>query len=335
MLAVGVGLGLLVLLVVDALATTLAVSSGAGPVTARWLGLAWRVLLRCHRRDRESAWLTYAGTLLLTATVLSWVLWLWAAWFLVLLGSGAVVDDATGAPASTLDVAYTAGFTIFTLGTGDFSMSEPPWRVAMAAASFSGLFLVTLSITYLVSVLAAVVERRALAIQMEGLGPTPGAVLARGWSDGRFGDAFVQQLVGLVPATAASAEQHLAYPVLHYFHAATPRLAAPVAVARVDEALLLLRAAVAAPATLETQATEPLRFAIERYVAAAAGTAWWPSAEPPPAPDLGPLREAGVPLLDGAVVADRYGREVERRADLHALVRSDGWSWRAVAPGGS
>lgn len=193
MLALGVGLGLLVLLVVDALATTLAVSSGAGPVTARWLGLAWRVLLRCHRRDRESAWLTYAGTLLLTATVLSWVLWLWAAWFLVLLGSGAVVDDATGAPASTLDVAYTAGFTIFTLGTGDFSMSEPPWRVAMAAASFSGLF----------------------------------------------------------------------------------------------------------------------------------------------PPDLGPLREAGVPLLDGAVVADRYGREGERRADLHALVCSDGWSWRAVAPGGS
>jgi len=43
----------------------------------------------------------------------------------------------------------------------------------------SGLFLDTLTITYLVSVVSAVVQRRALALQAHALGSTAGTIVAR------------------------------------------------------------------------------------------------------------------------------------------------------------
>lgn len=61
------------LVFVDALATTLAVSGGAGPLTTRILGGAWRVALRLHRRDQTFSLLRFAGPMMLILTVLPWV----------------------------------------------------------------------------------------------------------------------------------------------------------------------------------------------------------------------------------------------------------------------
>lgn len=43
----------LVLVLVDALTTTVTVSGGLGPLTHRVTGVLWRVLLRAHRRDSD------------------------------------------------------------------------------------------------------------------------------------------------------------------------------------------------------------------------------------------------------------------------------------------
>ncbi|RBY91948.1 hypothetical protein DQ237_19245 [Blastococcus sp. TF02-8] len=48
--------------------------------------------------------------------------------------------------------------------------------------NFSGLFVVTLSITYLLAVVSAVVDRRALATHVHALGRSGGDVLVTGWS---------------------------------------------------------------------------------------------------------------------------------------------------------
>jgi len=50
---------------------------------------------------------------------------------------------------------------------------SPPWR------RFPGCSLDTLTITYLVSVVSAVVQRRALALQAHALGSTAGTIVAR------------------------------------------------------------------------------------------------------------------------------------------------------------
>jgi hypothetical protein len=72
-------------------------------------------------------------------TVLAWAVATWAGWWLVFLGSGVVESADTGAPASAAEVAYYAGYAVFTLGVGDFVADAPVWRVATSLASFGGL----------------------------------------------------------------------------------------------------------------------------------------------------------------------------------------------------
>lgn len=317
---------------VDAFMTTLAVAAGAGPLTSRVLGLCWRVLLRLHRQDKESSFLTAAGTLLLSVTVLTWVAALWAGWSLVFAGSDAIIGSTSRRPADMGDVVYYAGFTVFTLGTGDFVASTTEWRIVTAFASFCGLFLVTLSITYLISVVSAVVARRALAVQIHGMGLTSGEIVAHGWTGDHFGSMFQQQLVSLGADIAVTAEQHLAYPVLHYFHSRTRMLAAPSAIAALDDALTIIQQGVPPDRSPERSAVVPLQSAITRYVVTAtAGTTWVPDAGPAPSPDLHEPAAAGVPLLPEARSGEIFRRAEERRTDLHRLVLSDGWSWSGSA----
>lgn len=321
---------LVVVAFVDALATTLSVGAGVGPLTRRVSGVLWRGLLRLHQRDSEGSLLRFGGAGLLIVTVLVWVLLLWAGWSLVFLGSGgAVVNSATRAPAGPLDVVYFAGFTVFTLGVGDFVASTPTWRVLTALASFTGLFLVTLAITYLLAVVSAVVNRRALAVHIHALGPSADAMVARGWTGRTFSSAFVQQLVALSGELSTVAEQHLAYPVLHYFHTGDASASAPRAIARLDGAMLLIRVGVMPQARPDASAVIPVREAIDRYVETASRTfAMVPPHDAPPLPALAPLLQAGVPVIS----AEEFTRlaqqeDDERRRGLRLLNNNDGWSW--------
>lgn len=312
---------------VDAFATTLTVSSGAGPLTSRVLGWLWRAMLHLHRQDTKSSPMTAAGVVLLILTVFTWVVLLWAGCAMVFAGSGAIVDATTKLPAGTLDVIYYSGFTVFTLGTGDFVAATPTWRVVTAAASFSGLFLITLSITYLISVVSAVVQRRSLATQIHGLGRSSAEIVRRGWNGDGFSEMFQQQLISLLPLVVLSAEQHLAYPVLHYFHSREPDLAAPRAIAHLDEALTLLTKGVSEECRPDPSVLEPLQYGIDRYLSTATHTSWSPDVGAPPAPRLAVLAEAGIPHRPAAAYAQALEAERDRRAALHQLVGSDGWSW--------
>ena len=326
-LAVLAGLTLVVLVFVDAFATTLLVAVGAGPFTRRLLGAIWRLLLRFHTQDKPSFLLTGIGTSLLITTVLTWVLVLWAGWTLVFLGSGEVVHSQTRAAASPADVAYFTGFTIFTLGVGDFVADTSGWRLVTAAASFSGLSLVTLAITYLISVVSAVVARRSLAIHVYALGGSAADIIQRGWTGDRFSVAFTQQLVNITSEVAKTAEQHLAYPALHYFHTPQRHMSAPSAIAALDDALLMLSEGVAGQARPDESTTHPLRNVIERFLTTASVTAAIPDVAAPRVPTLTPLVDAGIPVVAADLFEDAVKRESDRRTSLRGLVNSDGWSW--------
>ena len=322
-----VGVLLVVTVYLDALATTLTMG-GAGPVTRTALRQVWRLLLRVHRLDSGSRLLTGAGAGLLFATVLVWVAGLWLGWTLVFLGSDTVVDADTSGAAGFADVAYFAGFTVFTLGVGDFVASDPSARLVTALASFGGLFLITLAITYLLSVVAAVVGRRAIAVRINTLGASAGEIVANGWTGQSFSSAFIQQLVALTGQLTTTAEQHLAYPVLHYFRGGEKYAAAPVLIGRLDDAMLLLSSGVAAEARPDNSAIEPVRHAIGRYLETASATSSGQQLpDPPPAPDQAALCAAQVPVTPAGDFAHHVEAQSDRRRRLHQLVQSNGWSW--------
>ncbi|GAB3347517.1 potassium channel family protein [Modestobacter lapidis] len=322
------GVVLIAVVLVDLWTTTLTLTGGAGPLTRRLGDGLWRVLLRAHARDSSSRVLANAGGGILVVTVLVWVTLFWAGWTLLFLSGGAISDAQTGAAASVADVVYYAGFTVSTLGVGDFTADTALWRILTSVASFSGLFLVTLAITYLLSVVSAVVSRRSLATYVQALGDTAGDIVVRGWAGDAVSSAFVQHLVTLTAQLSAVAEQHLAYPVLHYFRSRHPDDSAPVALARLDDAVLLLRAAVAPSARPDPATVDPVQRVLGSYAQAAHAASATPRTDPvPPLPDTGPLLRAGIPLADQGEWGRQASADAGRRARLARVVTDAGWSW--------
>jgi hypothetical protein len=152
-------------------------------------------------------------------------------------------------------------------------------------------------------------------------------IVVGGWTGERFSPAFSQHLAGPAEEVAHTAERHLAYPVVHYFHSPDPESAAPLAVARLDDALLLLDGAVSDSVRPDPSAIRPVRRAVDRYLSAAGSSAGPGRSAVPPVPDAQPLRSAGIPLVPAADFLRRAAEESDRRSRLAELVRSDGWSW--------
>jgi hypothetical protein len=227
-----------------------------------------------------------------------------------------------------IEVAYFVGFTLTTLGVGDFVPASPLWQIASVLTALSGLILITLGITYLLSVVGAIVSRRAFAAHVRALGDTPADIVVGGWSGSQFDSAFIQHLVSLASQLTTLSEQRLAYPVVHYFHASSRIVAGSVALANISEAVMLMEIGVAEQARPPRSATTPVQAAVVRNLSASDFSGSVRGDVPIVAPpDLAPLASAGIPLVD----AEKYQRaavmQSERRRTLHRLVRSERWQW--------
>ncbi len=166
-----IGLGLVGLVLFDLLWTTLAAAAGAGPVTARVSALTWRVVKGGRRNNggRQSS-----GVIVVVAVLVSWITLLWAGWLLAFSSAdSAVVGTGTEKPAGTVARTYFVGYTVFTLGNGDFKPGGSFWQLATVTATGTGLVLVSLAITYLVPVTGAATDRRSLAGYIASLGESP------------------------------------------------------------------------------------------------------------------------------------------------------------------
>lgn len=324
-LLVGFGAVLVLLAVVDAVMTTMTAGTGGGPLTSRLGRRLWQAMLRVSG-GQSSKLLSYAGAVILLATVVVWVVLLWGGWTLVFLGSGAVVDPATGALADVPATTYYAGFVVFTLGVGDFVAATGTWQVLTALASVVGLFLITLSITYLVSVVSAAVTRRQLAQSISVLGMTGPDIVLTYWSSGQLSSQFASEAQSLRTQLLTTTQQHLAYPVLHFFHSRQASTSAPRSVAALDDALLLLVAGVAEDVAPGRDVLGPLQRALEHYADTVHSVA---GGDPggPPCPPLAPLEAADMPVVDPDEYSSAARRHAARRETLHRIVRSDGWSW--------
>lgn len=322
-----VGCALVALAFLDALWTTLA-PRGAGPLAKALARAWWQAALWTHRQTGWQWPLSTAGPSLLVLALVAWVGLLWAGWLcLFSLDPASVVTATDQRPASLAGRVYYVGFVLFTLGTGDYEPVGPLWEVLSAVASLSGLFLVTLSITYVLSVVSAVAKKRALAGSIHSLGTTPGGVLARAWDGAGFAGLDLH-LVSLASELERHTQRHLAYPIVHYFYSRTPRTALGVAVATLDEALLLA-GCVARPGRLPPAVLGPARQTVESFLDTLREDYVRPARAAPPPPDRRALASAGVPL-DDAALDEAVQEAAERRALLAGFVADSGRRWDDV-----
>lgn len=323
------GIALVMLAMTDIFVTALTLR-GAGPVTGRLTAWLWRAARWVLARPTPRPALSLAGPAIAAATVGNWLLMLWVGWTLVFLGGeGNVVLDSDDSPADAWTKAYFAGYTLSTLGLGDVRPAGTVWQFATALASVNGFLAVSMAATYLIPVVTAAARQRQLAIYVHGLGDTPAGIILAGWN-GKDLSALDAHLAALAPMVIDAGQQHLVYPVLYCFHGVSETTSFSVRLTALDEALLVLRHGVAAPARPVEVVTKPLAEGVTSLLERMRAASIPPMAEAPPPPGLEPLRRAGIPTVSDAEFAAIVAAQDDRRRHLWAVVADAGWTWDRV-----
>ena len=206
------GAVLVLLVMVDACWTTLT-TRGAGPVTGVLTNLVRWCASAFSRGTGRRGPLMAAGPIAIGLMGTAWLAGLWGGWLLIFSAiPGAVVNSSTMIPATdTSELAYFTGFTLSTLGVGDLVPSGAVPRFLTALASFNGLVLVTLGITYAVPLVGGAVERRELAFEL--------SLINRAAQHEHTGESFLADALQSVRRDLSHCtEQRMAYPMLDLYY---------------------------------------------------------------------------------------------------------------------
>jgi len=156
----------LIITFLDFFHTTLS-GQGFGLMTGKLNKLLGKLILG----NGNKLLLKYSGILHLLITTLFWLIVLLVGSLLVFTSSpDMVVNSDTKLPAPFLDRIYYTGFVISTLGIGDFIPGNSFSKIITTCLSFSGFILLTTALTYLISVVNTVLQKKQLAIYISTLG---------------------------------------------------------------------------------------------------------------------------------------------------------------------
>lgn len=175
---------------------------------------------------------------------------------------------------------------------------------------------------------SAVSQKQALARLIFSVGESPTDLLINAWQGGNF-DHLEQHLFAVSPSLSLLAEQHLAYPVLHLYHARVRAAAVGPALAVLDEALLLLTEVVAPPSRPSPLAVKPAQKAIEAFLETLPDPYAQPASNATP-PGTRSLQDAGIPVVSEEQIEAAFEHHGDRRRRLRAVVEHEGWEWSQI-----
>lgn len=230
------GFVLLALIIFDIYATVLHSSARYGPVGESLNRSVWRVTravaFKLARANRHRL-LNMVGPLLLPLLIAVYVVLLVLAYALIYyphIPRGFTFGVEHPEP-GWIDAVYFSGVTLTSVGYGDVVPRLAPLRFLALFEAASGLIVISLAITYMLTVYTALERKRAVAVSLyhqAGEGADVAGFIAHHFVEGRFyglRDALrtvTRDLQGLQ-------ESHIDHPVIHYFHPAevykgTPRV---------------------------------------------------------------------------------------------------------------
>ena len=315
------GWSLVALVVWDAFVTILRID-GPGPLTRAWSEPTWRLLLTVHRRHRIHRLLALAGPAITLLTIVLWFVGLVVGTWLVLRAApGAVVLSTGQVPAGPLELAYFVPVALTGLGYGDYVPSGPPWTHLSVLMTFVATTLLTLAVSYVVSVISAALKRRTTASSVFALGQDPATVARHLGEDlDTWAGPYLAGLAGDVSEVAA---QQRAFPVLRYFHSADPQRSPTLATLLLADAVHLLR----------SRPEEGLSAGLAALVDSAVGDLVDVKAGRPVERDhdaeerdlVAAADRLSIPTAAGTAFRDRWTEHTRARDGLVRAVADDGW----------
>lgn len=349
--------GVFVLLFVayDVYATILDASGRAGPLSGwvnRGVWTVTRSLAFRFSRQRRHRLLNLVGPMLMPALI---VLYLF-----LLIGGFALVYfprmpaefsiDPSAVSANWIESLYFSGSSLITLGYGDITPRTFFVRFVALVEGASGFALISLAVTYLITVYSALERKRVIALsfyhQAEG-GADVAGLITHHYFDGRFyGLKFVLR-------TAARdinelQESHVEHPVIHYFHPVAVHKSMPRVFFLILEACAVINSCLDEEEYPETCSHPEVRtleasalYVLEQLIAALGLRCEPPDADPAYASHrlqrryrrtLEQLSEAGVKLRrDTNRGSEIYFEQRERwETNLHAFSHYLGYDWDEV-----
>ena len=219
------GLVLLALIIFDIYATVLHSSARYGPVGESLNRSVWRVTraaaFRLSRANRHRL-LNMVGPLLLPLLIVVYIVLLVLAFALIYyphIPAGFTFSVARAEPGWS-DAIYFSGVTLTTVGYGDVVPRIPALRFLALFEAASGLIVISLAITYILTVYSALERKRAVAVSLyhqAGEGADVAGFIAHHFVEGRF-YGLRDALRTVTRDLQALHESHIDHPVIHYFH---------------------------------------------------------------------------------------------------------------------
>lgn len=323
-----VGLLLLIITLADVAFTSFS-ARGAGFLTAFTTKNLWRLCVQLCKRLNNNFLLRYAGVLIVCATLLQWIVLLWTSAFIVALSDElSIINAQTKLPATILEKLYVTGYSLSSMGNGDFTGSSELWKLFITLLSFNGLVVVTVSLTFLIQVLEGVSSKRALSSGISSLGTTPEDILLNAWNGKDF-SALNMPVLLLAGQISALAEKHLSYPVLHYYYTENRSKSLPINLAILDEALTILHTLIPKEYCTNLLAIRSTRISICSFLLTLKSNFIAQSDEEPPLPSLSILIANNIPV-NSEQMQLAYSENKDRRMLLHGLLKDDGTRWQSV-----
>ena len=219
------GLSLLALVVYDVYATILHARARSGPIGETLNRIVWRMargLAFKLSRSRRHRLLNVVGPLLQPLLIILFIKLLALGFALIyyprMPANFTVDSDAASSP--FMAALYFSGTTLTTVGYGDIAPHTTGMRLTALFEAASGLALISLSITYLITVYSALERKRAVAIsfyhQAEE-GANVAAFIGHHFVAGRFYSLQITLRMATRDLQELL-ESHVEHPVIHYFH---------------------------------------------------------------------------------------------------------------------
>ncbi|SHF42874.1 Ion channel [Salegentibacter echinorum] len=325
-----IGITLYIMIVTDMVMTTVTVKGG-GWITNKISSMSWKFFLKLCDHNGKSRLLSHIGYLQLLFIVLFWVVMLNVSFTLVLWSDTAsVINSTSKLPVNLWGKIYYSGFSLSTLGVGDYIAKNDLWRLVTTLYSFTGLILITMSITYFIPVLNAVIKKRKLGILISSLGKEPQDMVLNSYNKEKW-DVLNYRVVSLAEELIEHSQNHRAYPVIHYFHNNKKEKAIIIQIARLNEAIFILKNFIKIDVSSESNPLDNIDIALSDYIEVIQEVKGVKFTEVFPSnPGLNKLEDAGL-IQKNTKSTNKLTKEMQkRRKVLCRLVKEDGWEWKDI-----
>jgi hypothetical protein len=216
-----VGVVLIIIAAVDIFMTVLYPRTGKSVLSMALSKGIWSIFRQVAHWIKSDRLLSYCGSVVLIVIALVWIslfivgfaLFVWSS-----LGNG--IQASQGKTPTDFGTAlYYSGFNFTTLGIGDLVPRTTVCRLVTILEAALGFATFTVTLTYLLSVLNALLQRNVFALSLHHRtgGKANATELLLGWGTGGEFDNAKQDITNMARDLLHLLESHHSYPILHYF----------------------------------------------------------------------------------------------------------------------